>query len=146
MAETTHMGERRIITQGQPRPVPSADNEAFYRATQQGELRFQRCTDCRAWRHYPRPVCPDCTSTRFSWDRASGRGEVYSWTIVHGPTLPVFRDDTPYNVIDVLTEEGLHFQSQLIDTEPAEIYAGLQVEAVFVPLDEEITLVKFRRC
>ena len=92
----------------------------------------------------PRPVCPDCTSTRFTWERASGRGEVYTWTIVHGPTLPAFRDEIPYNVVDVLTEEGVHFQSQLLDTAPEEIRAGLPVEAVFIPLDDEITLVKFR--
>jgi len=144
MAEQQTPPNDRIITQGRPRPLPSVDNEEFYRAAHRGELRFQRCSDCRAWRHYPRPVCPACTSTRFTWERASGRGEVYTWTIVHGPTLPAFRDEIPYNVVDVLTEEGVHFQSQLIDTPPEEIRAGLPVEAVFVPFDDEITLVKFR--
>jgi len=145
MDQSKETAEGRVITQGQPRPLPSVDNEEFYRATQRGELRFQRCSDCQTWRHYPRPVCPSCTSTAFSWDLASGRGQVYSWTIVHGPTLPAFRTDLPSNVIDVLTEEGVHFQSQLIDTAPDEIHAGLEVQAVFVPLDDEITLVKFRR-
>ena len=60
------------------------------------------------------------------------------------PTLPAFRDQLPYNVIDVLTEEGLHFQSQLLDCPPDEIEAGMRVEAVFVPATDEITLVKFR--
>ena len=31
---------------------------------------------------------------------------VYTWTIVHGPTLPVFQDQLPYNVVDVLREAG----------------------------------------
>jgi uncharacterized OB-fold protein len=134
-----------VITQGLPLPLPSIDNVEVYRAAQRGELCFQRCMDCRVWRHYPRPVCPACASTRFEWERASGRGEVYTWTIVHGPTLPAFRDDLPYNVIDVLTEEGLHFQSQLVDCPPDEIQAGLPVEAVFVRASDDITLVKFRR-
>jgi uncharacterized OB-fold protein len=134
-----------VITQGLPLPLPSVDEQEFYDAARRGELRFQRCADCRAWRHYPRPVCPECASTRFAWERASGRGAVYSWTIVHGPTLPVFREQLPYNVIDVLTDEGLHFQSQLLDCPPEEIEEGLRVEAVFVPASDEITLVKFRR-
>ena len=138
-------GESRFIARGMPLPVPSADNAEFYLAAQRGALRFQRCADCRAWRHYPRPVCPQCTSTRFVWERASGRGEIYSWTIVHGPTLPVFRDQVPYNVIDVLTEEGLHFQSQLVDCPPHEIRPGMPVDAVFVRVSEAVTLVKFRR-
>ena len=53
--------------------------------------------------------------------------------------------DVPYNVVDVLLDEGVHFQSQVLDCPPEEIHEGLAVEAVFVPVDEDITLVKFRR-
>jgi hypothetical protein len=35
--------------------------------------------------------------------------------------------------------------SQILDCPPEAIHAGLAVEAVFVPANEEITLVKFRR-
>jgi hypothetical protein len=51
---------------------------------------------------------------------------VYTWTVVHGPTLPVFQD-------------------QLLDCPPHEIRAALPVGAVFVPVSDDITLVKFRR-
>ncbi|MFQ5487627.1 MAG: Zn-ribbon domain-containing OB-fold protein, partial [Gammaproteobacteria bacterium] len=81
----------------------------------------------------------------FGWERSSGRGRIYTWTIVHGPTLPSFQDQLPYNVVDVLMDEGVHFQSQLLDCAPDEIEVDLEVEAVFVPLDDEITQVKFRR-
>lgn len=128
-----------------PRPVPTADNAPFYEAARRGELRFQRCAACGTFRHYPRPVCPRCLSRRFSWERVSGRGEVYTWTIVRGPTLPAFENDLPYNVIDVLLDEGVHFVSALLDCPPGDIRAGLPVEAVFEKLDDEITLVKFRR-
>ena len=127
-----------------PRPVPTADNAPFYEAARRGELRFQRCAACGTFRHYPRPVCPRCLSRRFSWERVSGRGEVYTWTIVRGPTLPAFENDLPYAVIDVLLAEGVHFVSALLDCPPGEIHAGLPVEAVFEKLDDEITLVKFR--
>ncbi len=135
----------QVMTRQQPLPQPTLDNHEFYEAAQRGELRFQRCADCGTWRHYPRPVCPECLSTRLSWERASGHGTIYTWTIVHGPTLPAFRDDLPYNVVDVLTDEGIHFQSQVLDCPPDEIYAGMPVEAVFVPVTEDMTLVKFRR-
>ena len=135
----------QVMTRQQPLPQPTLDNHEFYEATQRGELRFQCCADCGTWRHYPRPVCPECLSTRFSWERATGRGTIYTWTIVHGPTLPAFQDDLPYNVVDVLTDEGVHFQSQVLDCPPEEIYVGMPVEAVFVPVTEDMTLVKFRR-
>jgi uncharacterized OB-fold protein len=128
-----------------PLPQPGLDNAPFYEAARRGELRFQRCSECGRFRHYPRPICPACQSTRHAWELSTGRGVVHTWTIVHGPTLPVFQDQLPYNVVDVLLEEGVHFQSQLLDCPPAEIHAGLPVQAVFVPVSEDITLVKFRR-
>ena len=135
----------QVITQALPLPQPTLDNYEFYEATQRGELRFQRCGDCGLWRHYPRPVCPKCQSRSYSWELSSGRGRVHTWTIVHGPTLPAFRDQVPYNVVDVLMDEGVHFQSQVLDCPPEEIYPDMPVEAVIVPLNDELSLVKFRR-
>ena len=135
----------RVTTHTLPLPQPDWDDHEFWEAAQREELRFQRCSDCRAWRHYPRPICPQCGSTSYKWEQASGRGEVWTWTIVRGPTLPAFRDDLPYNVVDVLLDEGIHFVSQVLDVAPEELHAGMRVTAVFVPASDDITLVKFRR-
>ena len=128
-----------------PLPAVRPDVAPFYEAARRGELRFQRCDECRAWRHYPRPACPACASRAFSWERASGRGTVYTWTVVHGPTLPAFETLRPYNVVDVLLDEGIHFVSQVLDCPADALCAGLPVEAVFVPVAVGVTLVKFRR-
>lgn len=130
---------------GRPLPQPTRDNAAFYEAARRGELRFQRCSSCGRFRHYPRPLCPHCLGREYSWERVSGRGTVYTWTIVRGPTLPGFEAELPYNVVDVLLDEGIHFVSQVLDCPAEEIYAGLPVVAVFVPAAEDVTLVKFER-
>ena len=128
-----------------PLPQPTGDDAEFWAAARRGELRFQRCTACGRFRHYPRPTCPQCLSREFTWEQSSGHGTVYTCTIVRGPTLPAFETELPYNVVDVLLNEGVHFVSQVLDCSPEELHAGLPVEAVFVPASEEITLVKFRR-
>jgi hypothetical protein len=128
-----------------PLPAITPDAAPFYEAARRGELRLQRCADCRTWRHYPRPACPACQSRAFAWEQASGRGTVYTWTIVHGPTLPAFEASRPYNVVDVLLDEGVHFVSQVLDCPPEALAAGLPVTAVFVPVTDAVTLVKFRR-
>ena len=130
---------------GLPLPVPTPDNREFYEAARRGELRFQRCAACGRFRHYPRPICPSCLSREFSWEQVSGRGSVFTWTIVRGPTLPAFAHKVPYNVVDVLLEEGVHFVAEVPDCPPDAIHAGLTVVATFVPVSDEITLVKFRR-
>jgi uncharacterized OB-fold protein len=134
-----------ILARHHPLPQPTLDSLPFYEAARRHELRFQRCTACGTFRHYPRPLCPRCLSRDHVWARASGRGRVYTWTIVRGPTLPAFAAKVPYNVVDVLLEEGVHFVSEVLDCRPEEIHAGMPVEATFVPMSEEITLVKFRR-
>jgi uncharacterized OB-fold protein len=138
-------GRERHLTRGHPRPVPDPLSAPFYDAARRGELHLQRCADCGRFRHYPRPACPHCLSRRSRWERASGRGTVFTWTIVRGPTLPAFADKLPYNVVDVLLEEGVHFVSEVLDCAPEEVRAGMAVEAAFVELDDEITLVKFVR-
>ena len=40
---------------------------------------------------------------------------------------------------------GVHFQSQILDCAPEELYDGISIEAVFVSVGEEMTLVRFRR-
>ena len=130
---------------GLPLPVATPDNREFYAAARRGELVFQRCAACGRFRHYPRPICPSCLSREYSWQRVSGRGNVFTWTIVRGPTLPAFAHKVPYNVVDVLLEEGVHFVAEVLDCPPDAIHAGLAVVATFVPVSDEITLVKFRR-
>jgi uncharacterized OB-fold protein len=133
------------ITRGVPLPEPTADTLPFYEAARRGELRFQRCTACGTFRHYPRPTCPRCLGRDHTWERSNGRGRVYTWTIVRGPTLPAFEHKLPYNVVDVLLDEGVHFISEVLDCPPEALHADMRVEAVFVPVSDEITLVKFRR-
>lgn len=127
-----------------PVPSPTPDNVAFYDAARRGELRFQRCAACGAFRHYPRPVCPHCLSREYTWDLASGRGRVYTWTVVRGPTLPAFEAKVPYVIADILTDEGVHFVSELVDCAPDQVRADLPVRVVFEPVSVDITLVKFR--
>jgi hypothetical protein len=128
-----------------PLPAPTHDNAPFYEAARKGELRFQRCGSCGTFRHYPRPICPRCLSRECAWEASSGRGTVYTWTVVRGPTLPAFAGRVPYNVVDVLMDEGVHFVSEVVDCPPEEIRAGMPVVATFVAASDEITLVKFRR-
>ena len=92
-----------------------------------------------------RPTCPACLSREVAWERASGRGTVWTWTIVRGPTLPAFESRLPYNVVDVLLDEGVHFVSEVLDCPPDAIYPAMPVEAVFVRASTDVTLVKFRR-
>src|SRR4029453_6168213 len=145
--EVSGMADLReqVMTRGRPLPQLTLDNHEFYEAARKGGLRFQRCKDCGACVNNPAPPCPQCLLRQYGWERVSGRGRIYTWTIVHGPTLPAFQGELPYNVVDVLLDEGIHFQSQLLACRPEDIHPDMRVESVFVPVSDDVTLVKFRR-
>ena len=112
-------------------PVPDpvdADDATFWRALREGELRIQRCAACGAFRHPPRPSCAACGSAERTWPVVSGAGEVWSFTVVHPPTLPAFADRVPYGAVVVRLDEGVFLVSQLVDCPIEELAVGRRVE------------------
>ena len=127
-----------------PRPAPGPDEAPFWAWCRRHELRIQRCSDCGAFRHPPRPWCPECRSSGFSWEPVRGTGTVVSYTICHPPVLPAFADRAPYNAIVVQLDEGPFMVSNLLDVANDDIETGTLVEVTFVDLDDELTLPQFR--
>ena len=128
------------------KPLPNTDGLGgeFYAFCARGELRFQRCAGCGAWRHPPRVLCAACRSNQWSWELSSGRGEVFTWTVVHQPLHPAFVDDVPYAVVVAELEEGPRLVAGLRELAPSELALGLPVEVVFEPRTETVSLPCFR--
>lgn len=128
-----------------PAPVPSQDNQPFWDALKQGELRIQCCASCGRLRHPPRLSCGECGSFEADWVPVSGRGVVYSYVVTHQAIHPAYQDHVPYASVLVELEEGVRMTSNLVDVPPGEISIGMPVRVVFERLDNEITLPLFRR-
>ncbi len=128
------------------KPVPVLEGHAgeFYGFCKEGELRFQRCSDCGTWRHVPREMCAACGSFNWSWEPSSGRGKVFSWTVADRALHPDFVGDTPYAPTIVETDEGVRILTQVVDCDPEDLEIGLPVEVVFDDVTGDVTLPKFR--
>ena len=129
------------------KPLPALDGltKEFYNWCHRGDLRFQRCGACQAWRHVPRPMCAACGSFEWTWQRSSGRGTVFSWTVTERPMHPAFQNDVPYAPVVIDMEEGVRLVSEMLDCSPDELEIGMPVELVFDHVTPEITLPKFKR-
>ena len=125
-----------------PLPRPSELSKPHWEGCREGELRAQRCDDCGQWVFIPKPVCPGCFSERLTWTASSGRGCVYSFTVVARPQQPSF--EVPYVVAIVEMEEGWRLLSNVIDCDPAAVAIGMPVEVAFRRMSDEITLPYFR--
>lgn len=135
---------RDAAPDGPPRPLPRPTelSRPHWDGCREGVLRFQRCADCGAAVFIPQPVCPGCFGDTLAWVASSGRGTLYSYSVVHRPPSPAFR--VPYVVAIVALEEGWHMLTNLVDCDPADAAIGMPVEVVFRPASEEITLPCFR--
>ncbi len=127
-----------------PRPDPTPDTQGYWDGARDHRLVLQRCLACRAYRHDPRPMCPECHSLDFEWAPASGRGTVYSYAIVHQLLHRFWADRVPYNVVLVELEEGIRIISNLVDCPNESIYIGMPVGVVFEDLPPELGLPLFR--
>jgi uncharacterized OB-fold protein/acyl dehydratase len=125
-----------------PRPAVTEDIAFWFEGARHHQLLIQRCADCGALRHPPLPACPTCRS--FEWDtvEASGRGEIYSFVVVHYPQVPAF--EYPLAIALVELEEGTRLVADLDGLEPSEWRIGMPVVAHFVDYDAELSLPVFR--
>ncbi|MFN8628479.1 MAG: OB-fold domain-containing protein [Candidatus Binatia bacterium] len=135
------------MTEPYTKPLPVLDGltREFYGWCQQHELRFQRCSDCGVWRHVPRELCAACGSWKWEWAKASGRGTVFTWTVVARALHPAFQSETPYAPVVVEMDEGVRLLASVVDCPPDQLRIGMPVEAIFEAVTPEVTLPKFKR-
>lgn len=121
---------------------PSPETAGYWAGIAQRELRLKWCAPCKAAFHPKRIVCTRCGSGALEWQRASGRGEVYSFSEIHRAPSPVFAGSVPYTVGVVALEEGVHLLARLIAA-PGPIAIDAPVRVDFRVLEQGILLPVF---
>ena len=132
-----------MTTTTKPVPAVTAEMRPFYEGAQRGELRVQRCRGCGALRFPARALCSGCLSSEAEWVAVSGRGEVYSFNVMHQVYHPGFAAEVPYAVVLVKLAEGPTMLSNVVGIDVRAIRIGMPVTVVFEPQTDEVTLPKF---
>ena len=127
-----------------PLPIVNEENRGHWDAARKGELRLQRCLDCRFFRYPIAAVCPKCLSTQLEWAHLSGRGVVGSWVVFHKAYWPGFKPDLPFVVAQIELEEGPRYTSNLVGIASTDVRIGMPVRVEFEAVTDTITLPKFR--
>jgi uncharacterized OB-fold protein len=126
--------------------LPTIEDESrpFWDAAREGRFLIARCGSCGKAHHYPRPFCPSCWSEDVSWEVASGRAILYTYSTVYANDLPPFTERTPYVAAVVDLEEGPRVMTNIVDCEPSALRVGMALEVAFRELTPEITAPVFR--
>ena len=93
---------------------------------------------------YPRIACPHCFSDKVEWVQASGKGTVYSYTVVTNNAPSAFIQDMPFVIAIVKLEEGVQMLSNIVECDPEDVSCDMPVEVIFEKLNQDFTLPKFR--
>jgi len=125
---------------------PTAVTRPFWEACARRELRLQRCTGCGRFRHPPLPGCPQCGGPDSEWPLLSGRGAIFSFTIVHHAAFPSLQGDVPYAIVVVELEDapGARLISNVPSVDPAALRIGLPVEVAWDAVRPDLVLPRFR--
>jgi hypothetical protein len=125
-----------------PLPLTTPDTQWWWEGLNEKKLLIQRCEGCHRPRHPPVPSCPSCHSLEWSATPASGRGIVYSVTVLHHPPLPGF--DYPLAVAVIELAEGTRIVSNVVGSDPDQVHIGQAVEVEFFDVEGGARLHRFR--
>ena len=116
------MAEERKIAS----PEPSAETKAFWEAAADGRFVVPQCADCGKTHWYPRALCPFCFSDRIELKPASGKGTIYTYSVMR-------RAPVPYAIAYVTLEEGTTMMTNIVDCDFDALKVGQAVKLVFKP-------------
>lgn len=129
------------------RPLPLADplSEPFWAAARRHELHMQQCDACGRLAYPPEVACRACGGSDQRFTAVSGRASLHSWTVLHDPPSPGFRDRLPVilAVVELEEQARLLMSSNLIGIAPGDLRIGLKVKARFEDVTDDCTLVQF---
>jgi uncharacterized protein len=124
--------ERKI-----PAPEANPETKPFWDAAAEGRLLLKKCVTCGQVHFYPRAICPFCGSDKTEWVSASGRGTVYSYSVMR--RVPI-----PYALAYVTLEEGVTMMTNVVDGDLDTIRIGQEVMVVFKPSEGGPPVPMFR--
>lgn len=127
-----------------PLPVKTPENAPYWESAKAHALKLPRCSSCGHFRHPPADHCSSCLSDEAEWREVSGRGTLYSFTIVHQRYDPSFADSLPYNIAVVELEEGPRLVSNVVDVDNQSLRVGMPLTITYDDITDEFTLPKFR--
>jgi uncharacterized protein len=109
-------------------PQPNPETQAFWDAAAAGKLMIGKCTACGQVHYSPRAVCPSCFSDKTELQQATGKGTVYTSSVMRRASIP---DAIAY----VTLEEGVSMMTNIVDCDLDQIRIGQAVRLVFKPSD-----------
>jgi len=124
-------------------PRPDHASRHYWQSAADGTLVLQRCTQCDQFQFYPRSLCATCAGDT-EWVPASGRGTLYTYTVIRQNRAEAFADLSPYAVGIVELDEGVRMMSNIVDCAIDALVVGMPLEVVILRAADDVGLPFWR--
>jgi len=114
----------------------------FWEALKEHRLVVQTCENGHP-RFVPTEICGKCGSQEWTWEPMTGKGKIYTYTVVHRGPIPAYQADAPYVIAHVEMDDGVRMISNLINCDPKTVCIGMPVEVIYDDINGDWTLYKF---
>ena len=118
------------VTRGDPKP--RTYSRAFWDATRDKKFLLQYDPRNGRYQFFPRPASI-VDGGPVEWREVSGRGVLFSYTIVHRAPPP-FRGHEPFAIGLVTLEEGVNVMSDIIGCQRNDLKIGMPMRLAWAPL------------
>lgn len=125
------------MTEAIDHPAVNAETRPYWEAARAGKLLIKGCASCGEKHVYPRARCPHCRSLDTEWIEASGKGTVYSWTVMR-------RMNPPLAVAYVTLDEGVTMFTNIVECDLDALAIGQSVEVTFEEREGGLTVPVFK--
>jgi uncharacterized OB-fold protein len=115
-----------------PRVLPRLTdaNRAFWTSGAAGQLLVPRCAGCGRWILPPVLECPACGGATKP-EPVSGRAKVYTWTLNCQKFHPDIDPPNLIALVILVEQDDLRVATNLVDCEPDDVRAGMEVSVEF---------------
>lgn len=102
------------------------EDRPFFEGLESGELRIPWCVTCEGGVWPPRTRCPRCYAVVNDATVLSGRGTIYSFSVVHRGDGPLVGRE-PYVYAYISLEDGPTIPANLLGADPGVVRVGAAV-------------------
>jgi uncharacterized protein len=136
------------MSEKRQKPVPVIDESTrpFWEAAREQRLVVQKCGACGYYNHPPRSFCDSCLSQQLAYAPVSGRGKIYTFTVMHQRDVAGFEEESPFvNIVVELEEQQRLLMVAILRQQERElIRIGAPVEVCFEDRGGNLVVPQFR--
>jgi len=118
-------------------PMINMETETYWQGTKDGKLMLKKCNACGETHFYPRAICPHCFSDDTDWYEASGKGTIYTYSVMR-------RAEIPFVIAYVTLDEGVTMMTNIVECDFDSVEVGQAVEVIYRATEGDQALPVFR--